>query len=120
MATTRTIRYVIKDPVELNLSYMPFISNGGIFIPTTEVFPLRTKVTVELALPTRKEIMEIEGKVVWVIPNNALHHVLSGIGVQFIGKDTLTIRNLIEANLDKSMEVGGYTHGIHKNTDTKS
>lgn len=106
-----TLTYSIKDPVELNLSYMPFINDGGLFIPTDQFYPLGTKVNVDLFLPGYKESLKIEGKVIWVTPPNALYQVICGIGVQFIGTQASAVRAQIEAGLDKSMEIGGYTLG---------
>ena len=106
------LNYVIKDPVELNLSYMPFVKDGGLFIQTPEHFSLGDQVVVDLQLPSKKEIVKITGKVVWISPKNALHYVLPGIGIQFIGTDAKAIRSQIEVNLDVSMEIGGYTYGM--------
>jgi type IV pilus assembly protein PilZ len=111
MAEKPILTYVIKDPVELNLSYMPFITDGGLFVPTETFYPLGTKLTVDLLLPGHKESLKIEAKVVWVTPPNALYQVLCGVGVQLIGTQAPAIRAQIEASLDKSMEIGGYTLG---------
>jgi type IV pilus assembly protein PilZ len=112
MADNEILTYSIKDPVELNLSYMPFIVNGGLFIPSFQTYSLGDHVVVDLELPGRKENLRIEGKVVWITPKNALHHVLSGIGIQFMGANAANIKGQIEAQLDNSMEVGGYTYGM--------
>jgi type IV pilus assembly protein PilZ len=112
MPDIRIINYVIKDPLELNLAYMPFIVGGGLFIPNFDFFSLGEQVQVDLLLPGKKESVRIEGKVAWITPNNALHHVLPGIGIQLTGNNAQANRALIEANLDKSMEIGGYTYGI--------
>jgi len=106
------INYVIKDPVELNLSYMPFIKDGGLFIPSFQSYSLGDSVVVDLQLPGKKDSLRIEGTVVWITPNNALHHVLSGIGIRFTGANASTVRSQVEAQLDNSMEVGGYTYGM--------
>jgi len=106
------LSYIIKDPVELNLSFMPFIKNGGLFIPTIDTYALGDKVTVDLLLPGKKDNLSIEGKVVWISPKNALHHVLAGIGIQLTGANAGTVLSQIEAQLDNSMEIGGYTYGI--------
>jgi type IV pilus assembly protein PilZ len=116
MAEIRIINYVIKDPLELNLAYMPFIVGGGLFVPSFDAFSLGELVYVELLLPGKKENLRIEGKVIWITPNNALHHVLPGIGLQFVGNNVQTIRAQIEASLDKNMEIGGYTYGITDET----
>lgn len=106
------LSYTISDPVELNLSFMPFINNGGLFIPTISVYKLGDRVTIDLQLPGKKDSLKIEGKIVWITPKNALHHVLAGVGVQFVGSNAGTLRGSIEAQLDSSMEVGGYTYGM--------
>jgi type IV pilus assembly protein PilZ len=112
MSESPILNYVIKDPVELNLSYMPFVKEGGLFVPTSEHFSLGDQVVVDLQLPSKKEILKITGKVVWISPRNALHYVLPGIGIQFIGTDAKVIRSQIEADLDASMDIGGYTYGM--------
>ena len=112
MAQSEILVYVINEPAELNLSYMPFINNGGLFIPTDQNYALGDKLNIDLQLPGKKEMIRIEGKIVWITSKNALYHVLPGVGIQFIGTNALGIRNQIEANLDSSMEVGGYTYGI--------
>ncbi len=112
MPEDEPLSYIINDPIELNLSYMPFIAGGGLFIPTSKTFSLGTQVAVDLQLPGKKESISITGKVVWIIPPNALHHVLTGIGIQFTDTNAQTIRTQLEALLDRSMEVGGYTYGF--------
>ena len=113
-AEVSTLNYEIKDNVELNLSYMPFIKDGGLFIPTEKFLPLGTKLIIELLLPAHKESLKIEGKVVWITPPNALYQVLPGVGIQFTGPQAQSINLQIESSLDKTMEIGGYTVGISK------
>jgi len=119
MSESEILNYVINDPVELNLSFMPFISDGGLFVPTPQSFSLGDRVVVDLQLPGKKDSLRITGKVVWITPKNALHHVLPGIGIQFMGTDAGTIRSQIEANLDTSMEIGGYTYGMIEEKNKK-
>lgn len=112
MVDADMLNYVIKDPVELNLSYMPFIKEGGLFVPTPQVYNLGDRIALDLQLPGKKEALRIEGKVIWITPRNALHHVLPGIGIQFIGSNAQSIRGQIENQLVPAIEVGGYTYGI--------
>lgn len=116
MADTEVISYVIRDPLECNLSYMPFIKDGGLFIPTMKTYALGERVLVDLMLPGKTENLRIEGKVVWITPKNALHHVLTGIGIQFLGVNAQTVKSQIEAQIDTKTEVGGYTYGITEET----
>lgn len=112
MAESIILQYEINDPLELNLSYMPFINDGGLFIPTPNTYTLEDPIVVELKLPGKTDRLRIDGKVVWITPKNALHHVLAGIGIQFTGANASTVRSQIEAHLDSTIEVGGYTYGI--------
>lgn len=116
MTDVEILQYNIKDPIELNLSYMPFINHGGLFIPSDKTFSLGDSVVVELSLPGKKDPLRIEGKVIWITPKNALHHVLPGVGIQIIDANEPAIRNQIESSLDSKMEVGGYTYGITEET----
>ncbi len=111
--STDKLTYVMKDPVEVNLSYIPFVSGGGLFIPTPDTtFSLEDRVIAEVQLPGQNDMLKIEGKVIWITPPNALHHVIAGIGIQFIGTNAKTISEQIEAHLNKNMDVGGYTCGL--------
>jgi len=111
MSEHDVLHYVIQNTVELNLSWLPFISGGGLFIPSNEIFFLGDRVEVDLQLPGKNDSIRIEGKVVWITPKNALHHVLPGIGIQFIGPNAETIREKILASLDATVEKGGYVYG---------
>lgn len=112
MSDTEILTYTINDPLELNLSYMPFINDGGLFIPSMQTYMLGDRILVDLALPGKKDLLRIEGKVIWITPRNALHHVLPGIGIQFTGTNAKTTKTLIESHLSAGIEVGGYTYGI--------
>ncbi|HTM64139.1 MAG TPA: PilZ domain-containing protein [Gammaproteobacteria bacterium] len=116
MPDTDVLKYVFKDPLECNLSYMPFIKGGGLFLPSMKEYALGDQVIIDLTLPGKNDSMRIEGRVVWITPKNALHHVISGIGIQFTGADAQTIRYQLEAQLDTKIEVGGYTYGITEET----
>ena len=116
MSDTEVITYIIRDPLECNLSYMPFIKDGGLFLPTMKSYSLGDRVLVDLTLPGKTDALRIEGKVVWITPKNALHHVLTGIGIQFVGANALIVKSQIEAQIDTKIEVGGYTYGITEET----
>lgn len=60
------------------------ISEGGVFISTTQVLDLGTKIKFPLALPGMMEAEPVEGEVRWVRrEGRAEENVPSGIGVQF-------------------------------------
>ncbi|MFZ2315044.1 MAG: PilZ domain-containing protein [Gammaproteobacteria bacterium] len=106
------INYTMQDILELNLSYIPFVNHGGLFVPTPQQYSLGDLLWVELHFPDGKGELKIEGKVVWISPHHALHHVLPGVGIQFIGENASAVRTQIESMLDKSVDTGGYTYGI--------
>lgn len=112
MSNTEMLTFNVESPTELNLSYMPFISNGGLFIATEQTFSLGEKIFINLQLPGVMENLIIEGKVIWITPANALHHTQVGIGIQFSGNNSQSARKQIEVCIDPSMDVGGYTYGI--------
>ena len=107
------LRYHFEKKSELNLCYMPFIvDGGGIFLPIQENIQLGDLVHLELKLPTPSETHVCEGKVVWIIPKNALYHVQSGIGIQLTGLHAKVLKDEIKMHLDKDLDVGGYVYGI--------
>lgn len=61
----------IKDRTVLYAAYMPFLRNGGLFIPTNKRFTLGEEVFVLLALMDEAEKIPITGTVVWVTPKGA-------------------------------------------------
>ncbi|HLR86588.1 MAG TPA: PilZ domain-containing protein [Wenzhouxiangella sp.] len=80
MAQKGILSYNIKDKQELYNSYMPFLSNGGLFVPSSrKQFQLGDEVLILLGLMDDDRIA-IPGKVAWVAPPGA---GISGVGVQF-------------------------------------
>lgn len=105
------LKYQINNQIELNFSYLPFIKDGGLFIRTTEKFQLGEQIDVEVRLPGQTESIIIEGNVVWVTPSESLYQVYPGIGIQFIGPNAKVHHDLIKANIDNTLDVGGYAYG---------
>ncbi|MDA8662329.1 PilZ domain-containing protein [Luminiphilus sp.] len=77
----------IKDRTVLYAAYMPFLRNGGLFIPTNKRFALGEEVFVLLALMDEAEKIPINRTVVWVTPKGAQGNRQAGIGVQFSEAD---------------------------------
>lgn len=73
----------IKDKAALYTAYMPYLRNGGVFVPTPKRYQLGAEVFVLLTLPESSERLPVAGKVVWVTPPGAQGNRASGIGVQF-------------------------------------
>ena len=90
----------IKDKAQLYNYHMPFIKNGGIFVPTNRRYFLGDEVFLLLTLPESSERLPVAGKVVWVTPTGAQGNRTAGIGVQFADSaDGEAVRSKIETNL---------------------
>ncbi|WP_293711503.1 MULTISPECIES: PilZ domain-containing protein [unclassified Stenotrophomonas] len=90
----------VKDKAALYSAYMPFVKNGGVFVPTPKRYFLGDEVFLLLTLPDSSERLPVAGKVVWVTPLGAQGNRQAGIGVQLAdGNDGEAIRNKIETLL---------------------
>jgi type IV pilus assembly protein PilZ len=79
----------IKDKSVLYAAYMPFIKNGGLFIPTSKQYQLGDEVFMLLKLMDEPEKIPVAGKVVWVTPKGAQGNKVAGVGVQFNDEDDI-------------------------------
>lgn len=99
----------IKDKAILYSAYMPFIRNGGLFIPTNKDYKLGDEVFLLLNLMEEPDKIPVAGKVVWVTPRGAQGNRTAGIGVQFSDQDDKA-RKTIENYLAGSLESDRPTH----------
>lgn len=100
----------IKDKSALYVSYMPFIKNGGLFIPTTRDSKLGDEVFLLLTLMDSAERLPVAGKVVWITPKGAQGKRQQGIGVQFSAQDGGATLKKIEAYLAGALGADRPTH----------
>lgn len=89
----------IMDKNALYVSYMPFVKNGGLFIPTNKEYRLGDEVFILLTLMDGAERLPVAGKVVWLTPRAAQGKRQQGIGVQFSSQDGGQTQKKIEALL---------------------
>lgn len=73
----------VKDKASLYNAYIPYVKNGGIFVPTPKRYFLGDEVFLLLTLPESSERLPVAGKVIWVTPVGAQGARIAGIGVQF-------------------------------------
>ncbi|MGQ9425308.1 PilZ domain-containing protein [Gilvimarinus sp. F26214L] len=93
----------IKDKAVLYAAYMPFLKNGGLFIPTNKAYKLGDEVFMLLNLMDEPEKLPVAGKVVWITPKGAQGNRAAGIGVQFSDQDNSAaskIENYLVGSLD--------------------
>ena len=100
----------IKDKGSLYAAYMPFLKNGGLFIPTTKPYKLGDEVFMLLTLMEDKERLPVAGKVVWITPQGSQGNRTPGIGVQFSEQDNGQTRNKIEGLLAGALKADRPTH----------
>lgn len=108
-ARSGILTLTIKDKAVLYAAYMPFVENGGLFIPTSKNYQLGDEVFLLLNLMDESEKIPVAGKVVWVTPKGAQGNRATGIGVQFNSEDD-SARNKIETYLAGSISSDRPTH----------
>lgn len=100
----------IKDKNALYAAYMPFVTNGGLFIPTSRKYDLGEEVFMLINLMEETERLPVAGKIVWITPNGAEGYRATGVGVQFSDQDGGMARNKIENYLAGALESDKPTH----------
>jgi len=100
----------IKDKNALYAAYMPFVINGGLFIPTNRIYEMGQEVFILLNLMEETERLPIAGKIIWKTPTGSEGYRATGIGVQFSDQDGGTARNKIETYLAGALESDRSTH----------
>ena len=100
----------IKDKAALYAAYMPFILNGGLFIPTNKQYNIGEEVFMLLTLMDDTSRMPVAGKIVWVTPQGSQGNKTTGIGVQFGEQDNGQTRSKIETFLAGSLNADRLTH----------
>ncbi len=100
----------IKDKGALYAAYMPFVKNGGLFIPTNKAYKVGDEVFMLLTLMDEKEKLPVAGRIVWMTPVGAQGNKTAGIGVQFSEQDNGQTRNKIEGYLAGALGADRPTH----------
>ncbi len=100
----------IKDKSSLYAAYMPFVKNGGLFIPTNKQYKLGDEVFMLLTLMEETEKLPVAGKIVWITPAGAEGARVAGVGVQFSEQDNGATRNKIEGYLGGALKSERLTH----------
>lgn len=94
----------ISDRSALYTAYMPFVENGGIFVPSTRAYELQDKVFLLLNLMDSPEPLIATASVVWITPTGAQGNKVEGIGVQFDEADNGATKIAIEDHLAGILE----------------
>lgn len=73
----------IKEKAALYAAYMPFLKNGGMFVPTPKPYKIGDEIYLILSLMDDPNKYPIAGKVAWITPAGANNNKAQGIGVHF-------------------------------------
>lgn len=108
----------IPDKAALYAAYMPFVTNGGLFIPAQrnerrgQNHSLGDEVFLLLNLVEQGERLPVAGKVIWVTPPGAQGQRQPGIGIQFSSQDSGATQQKIESLLGGALRSERPTHTL--------
>jgi len=78
----------ISSKAALYASYMPYLTNGGVFLPTTKHYTLGDEVFLMIQLMDDPAKYPVAGVVVWITPAGAQRNKAQGVGVHFAADET--------------------------------
>ncbi|MGQ7844831.1 PilZ domain-containing protein [Granulosicoccus sp. 3-233] len=98
------ISFSITDRGALYSSYMSFVQNGAVFVPTARSYEIGDKVFMLLKLMDDHSVSPVSGTVVWQTPAGAQGNKVAGVGVQFSDEDQGSTKNSIEQHLAAAIQ----------------
>jgi type IV pilus assembly protein PilZ len=98
------ISFSITDRGALYSSYMSFVENGALFVPTSRNYELGDEVFMLLKLMDDINYKSVTGTVAWVTPTGAQGNKVPGIGIQFSDSDNAETRSGIEQHLAAAIQ----------------
>jgi len=82
-ARPSVIQLVFREKGALYAAYIPLLTDGGLFVPTTREYKLGEDIYLLLSLPDDPQRYPVAGKVAWITPSNASGGRTQGVGVRF-------------------------------------
>lgn len=103
----------ISSKSALYAAFMPYLRNGGLFIPTNKPYEVGDEVFMLLSLMEDPSRIPVSGRVAWITPANAQNGKIQGIGVHFNNDEAgIEIRRKIEALLGGTLTSNRPTHTL--------
>ncbi len=103
----------IKEKAALYAAFMPYLKNGGIFVPTVKPYQLGDSVYLLLSILDDPTKFPIAGKVAWITPAGAHQNKSQGIGVHFSDDEgSANARKRIEEVLSGTLKSSRITHTL--------
>jgi type IV pilus assembly protein PilZ len=113
MARPSVLSLAIKEKAALYAAYMPFLTNGGIFVPTNKTYKIADEIYLILSLMEDTSKYPIAGKVAWVTPAGANNNKAQGIGVHFPADESgIRVKQRIEEILGAAIGSSRATHTL--------
>ena len=106
------IQLVFREKGALYAAYMPALTDGGLFVPTTRDYMLGDDIYLLLSLPEDNQRYPVAGKIAWITPANASGGRTQGVGVRFPADEKTRVLRL------KIEEILGTAISSHKPTQT--
>ncbi len=110
--TSGIVQHNIPDKATLYASYMPFLKNGGMFLPGQTRLRMGQEIFLVLSMMNNPEKARVAAKVVWVNPPGAQGGRPAGVGVHFLEADNGMTRAKIENYLAGSLHSEQRTYTI--------
>ncbi len=96
---------------ELYRCYMPFLKNGGLFVPTAQPRAIGEIVSLAVRLPGLPQPVRLTGKVAWLTPQGTQSSTPAGMGVAFPDEYT-ELRQSIETLLGDKLDSNEPTYSL--------
>lgn len=113
LARPTVLSLAIKEKAALYAAYMPFLKNGGMFVPTQKPYKIGDEIYLILSLMDDPNKYPIAGKVAWITPAGANNNRAQGIGVHFPDDESgQRARLRIEEFLGAALRSARATHTI--------
>jgi type IV pilus assembly protein PilZ len=113
LARPSVLSLAVKEKASLYAAYMPFLTHGGIFVPTNKTYRLGDEIYLILSLMDDPGKYPVAGKVAWVTPPGAVNNRVQGIGVHFPDDESgRRVRRRIEEILGAALGSSRATHTL--------
>ena len=113
VARPSVLSLAIKEKSALYTAYMPFLTNGGIFVPTNKSYSIGDEIYLILSLMDDPAKYPIAGKVAWITPSGANNNRAQGVGVHFPEDESGTrLRTRVEEILGAALGSSRPTHTL--------
>lgn len=107
------IQLVFRERGALYAAYIPLLTDGGLFVPTTREYRLGDDIYLLLSLPDDPQRYPVAGRVAWITPANASGGRTQGVGVRFPADEkTRVLKIRIEELLGTSISSAKPTQTI--------